>query len=141
MRLLLVEDNAGDALLVEEALASCRTPTVLRVVVDGDEALAHLREEEGATEPAKPQLVLLDLNLPGMSGVEVLEAMKGDPRLRSIPVVIFTGSRASADVAGAYDRHANSFITKPESFSGYGEVLHCIEQYWFATALLPEASQ
>jgi chemotaxis family two-component system response regulator Rcp1 len=136
MHLLLVEDNEGDALLVQAALASCRAQPHLHVSSDGPEALAYLRGD--GREGPRPQLVLLDLNLPGMSGSEVLDEMKGDAGLRAIPVVVFSGSRAWADVNGAYERHANSFITKPETFAGYDDVLRCVEEYWFATALLPE---
>ncbi|MDQ3756755.1 MAG: response regulator [Actinomycetota bacterium] len=141
MHLLLVEDNAGDALLVEAALEGCEATTELHVSSDGDEALAYLRDDSEEAERTRPQLVLLDLNLPGMSGTEVLDQMKTDPALRAIPVVIFTGSRAADDVTGAYDRHANSFITKPASFAGYGVVLRRIEEFWFSTAVLPEPPQ
>ena len=138
MHVLLVEDNEGDVLLFETALAACTMETELHIAVDGDEALAYLRTGSAEQRRSRPQLVLLDLNLPGMSGSDVLVAVKSDPDLRATPVVVFTGSRAAEDVAGAYDRHANSFISKPRSFSGYGDVIRAIEEYWFATALLPE---
>jgi chemotaxis family two-component system response regulator Rcp1 len=135
VHVLLVEDNEGDVLLFEEALSGCRAATTLDIAPNGPVALQQLRAGRDGT---LPDLVLLDLNLPGMSGGEVLGEMKADPELRATPVVIFTGSRAREDVTEAYDRHANSFITKPASFAGYQQVIRCIEEYWFATAVLPE---
>lgn len=138
MNVLLVEDNAGDVLLFEEALASCRVSTDLVVAGDGPAALGRLRSEYSRDDGVLPDLVLLDLNLPGMSGGEVLAELKADPELRATPVVIFTGSRANEDIADAYDHYANSFITKPASFAGYEQVVRCIEEYWFGTTQLPE---
>lgn len=138
MQVLLVEDNEGDVLLFREALGGCRVQTALDVAIDGADALRRLRTEPGPFEQAHPDLVLLDLNLPGISGGEVLAQLKADPLLRATPVVIFTGSRAREDVVDAYDHHANSYITKPGSFAGYEQVVRCIEDYWFATAQLPD---
>jgi chemotaxis family two-component system response regulator Rcp1 len=137
MHVLLVEDNPGDVLLTQEALATAEVATLLTVVGDGDAAIAYLDEAEGYEGRVRPDLVLLDLNLPGTMGREVLSHVKADSRLRGLPVVVLTSSRARADVADAYDRHANTYVAKPMAFEDYDRVIRCIEEYWFRAAELP----
>lgn len=131
--LLLVEDNPADARLVREALAERREPTCLHWVPDGQQALDRLR----CPTSQRPDLVLLDLNLPGLNGLEVLSAIKSDPDLRSLPVVVLTSSAAPRDLAAAYAAHANSFVLKPSGFSAFVEVIDKICTYWGANLLLP----
>jgi CheY-like chemotaxis protein len=139
MYVLLVEDNPGDVLLTQEVLATSEIDTVLTVVGDGEAAIAYLDAAGGFRDRVRPDLVLLDLNLPGKTGVEVLSHVKADRRLRGLPVVVLTSSRAQADVADAYDRHANTYVAKPMGFSDYGRIIRCIEDYWFRAAELPPA--
>ena len=139
MELLLVEDNPGDVLFTKEALEDTSVPVNLSVAVDGEQALAFLHRRGNYREAPRPDLVLLDLNLPKVSGMDVLAEMKSDVCLRSIPVVIFTTSTAEEDIARTYDLHANSYITKPLEFSGYAVALQAIERFWLTTATLPSA--
>lgn len=129
---LLVEDDAADAGLVRMAIErgshSCR----LHHVKDGTEALGFLRGIGASfTEAPRPDLVLLDLNLPGRSGHEVLETIKGDSRLCTIPVVVLSTSSAGRDVTRAYQAGANSFVSKPMEVEEFMATIHCIEHYWF----------
>jgi len=129
--ILLVEDNPGDVLLVRKALERAGLRHELRVAGDGDEALALLRAPAAAGR-ARPGLVLLDLNLPGKDGREVLAEIKGDPALRVLPVVVLTSSRAERDVRRAYELHANSYVTKPPSLRELQGTLARLCDYWFA---------
>ncbi|MFZ2650920.1 MAG: response regulator [Burkholderiaceae bacterium] len=136
MNILLVEDNPADARLVREALAEGDVGVELHWVSGGESALEFLRR--GAAFPAAPtpDLVLLDLNLPGLSGQEVLNEMKGDPVLRSIPVVVLTSSAAPQDISDAYHAHANSYVVKPANFECFIAIMAIIRSYWL-TATLP----
>lgn len=135
--ILLVEDNPGDARLAREALAQTRLPSRLHDVSDGEEAMAFLRREGHYTSAPTPRLVLLDLNLPRRDGREVLEDMKGDPRLQHIPVVVLTSSQADEDILRSYRLHANCFITKPNNLDDLSQVLNGIEAFWFGLVKLP----
>ena len=112
VEILLVEDNPGDVRLTQEVFKEAKILNHLNLVGDGVEAMAFLRREGGYADVVRPDIVLLDLNLPRRSGRDVLEEMKGDPALRNIPIVILTTSRAEQDVLNAYEHHANCYITK-----------------------------
>lgn len=137
IELLLVEDNPGDVRLTREALAEGKVLTTLHVVEDGEQALAFLRREGRFAQAPRPDLVLLDLNLPRMDGREVLERIKADPSLRQIPVVVLTSSRAEEDVARTYDLHANCFIRKPVDLDQFLHVVRSVEDFWFTVVKLP----
>ncbi len=135
--ILLVEDNPGDARLAQEALKEGRMSSRLKVVVDGVEAMSFLRREGGVASAPRPQLVLLDLNLPRKDGREVLAEMKSDPDLCRIPVVVLTTSQAETDVLRCYDLHANCYITKPVDLDRFIAVVRAIEEYWCSVVTLP----
>ncbi|MBX5490156.1 MAG: response regulator [Chloroflexi bacterium] len=138
MEILLIEDNPGDVRLTREALRDTEVHTRLSVVADGEAALAFLRREGPFAEAPRPDLILLDLNLPKRDGREVLAVIKGDPALRAIPVVILTTSSAQQDIVGSYDLHANCYITKPVDLEGFLAVVRSVERFWFTVASLPE---
>jgi len=133
VEILLVEDNPGDVDLMREAFRESSIPNRITVAVDGEQALAFLRAEVGTC----PDFVVLDLNLPKMDGLEVLAEMKADPRLRSIPVVIFSSSEAERDLAQAYQLHANCFVTKAVDLRGFLDAVKSIADFWMANAKLP----
>jgi two-component system, chemotaxis family, response regulator Rcp1 len=134
---LLVEDDPGDVMIAEEALKASRLKSRLTVVPDGVEALKYLRREDGYGAAERPDLILLDLNLPGKTGHEVLAEVKADPSLRKIPVVVLTTSGAMEDVARSYDLHANVFVTKPVDFDHFTEVVKQIDDFFLTVAQLP----
>lgn len=135
--LLLVEDNPGDVRLTVEALKEGRVLNHLTVVKDGEEAIAALRRQGQYADAARPDLILLDLNLPKKSGMEVLAEIKEDPDLRQIPVVVLTTSQAEQDVLGTYSRHANCYIVKPVDLNQFMNVVQSIRSFWLAVVLLP----
>lgn len=135
--ILLVEDNPGDVRLTQEALKEAKIRNHLYVVGDGVDAMAFLRREGSYRNAVRPQLVLLDLNLPRMNGREVLAQIKQDEVLRRIPVVILTSSQAEADVLSAYDLHANCYITKPVDLAQFLTVVQAIENFWVTIVTLP----
>jgi two-component system, chemotaxis family, response regulator Rcp1 len=137
IEILLVEDNPGDARLTREALRDGKVRNRLHVVPDGVEAMAFLRRQGQYAEAPRPDLVLLDLNLPRKSGREVLAEVKSDPELARIPVVVLTTSKADEDVAKAYEYHANCYITKPVDFEQFITVVRSIEEFWFTIVRLP----
>lgn len=139
LEILLVEDNPGDVRLMREALSEGRRSNVLSVVTDGAAALAFLRREGPYYAAPQPDVILLDLNLPKMDGRQVLAAIKGDPRLRRIPVVILTTSADERDVLGSYDLGANCFITKPGDLDQFIAAIQAIEQFWLTVVTLPGA--
>jgi CheY-like chemotaxis protein len=136
-KILLVEDSPTDALLAQEALRSAKVWSNVHVVEDGEEALAFLHCEGPYAHAPRPDLILLDLNLPKKSGLEVLAEIKIDPALRDIPVVVLTTSQDAGDVSKAYDLHANCYITKPVDFLQFTEVVQAIAHFWFAVVTLP----
>jgi two-component system, chemotaxis family, response regulator Rcp1 len=137
VEILLVEDNPGDVRLTREALKEGKVRNNLHVVEDGVKAVAFLRREAPYENAVRPDLVLLDLNLPKKGGREVLEEVKGDPVLRNIPVVILTSSQAEQDIVRAYDLHANCYITKPVDLDQFITVVKTIEDFWFSIVKLP----
>ena len=137
IRILLVEDNPGDVRLAQEALKEDKLSNELYVVNDGVSAMQFLRREGPYTEAPRPDLVLLDLNLPRMDGREVLAAVKRDPELGGIPVVVLTTSRADEDVCRAYSLNCNCYVTKPVAFDDFIEVIKAIDSFWFSVVALP----
>ncbi|MGA8203076.1 MAG: response regulator [Woeseiaceae bacterium] len=136
--ILLVDDNPADVRLVREALYESRLRNELHVVGDGEEALAFLRQEAGFADAPRPDLVLLDLNLPKKNGREVLAEMKSDKMLKDIPVVILTTSNSDRDVLESYDLCANCYVRKPVQFQAFVEVVQSIENFWFKIVTLPQ---
>jgi two-component system, chemotaxis family, response regulator Rcp1 len=135
--ILLVEDNEPDVRLTIEAMKEAKVQNRLWVAEDGVGAMQFLRKQSPYHDAPRPDLVLLDLNLPRMDGREVLEEIKNDPALRQIPVVVLTTSRADVDILKAYDLHANCYITKPVDFSRFMEVVKAIEGFWLEVVKLP----
>ena len=138
LSVLLVEDDPGDVMIAREALAAGRLSTELHVVTDGVEAMQYLRRDPGYADAQRPDLILLDLNLPRKSGHEVLEEVKSDPELRRIPVVVLTTSQAQEDVARSYDLHANVHVSKPVDFDQFTDVVRRIDDFFGNVAELPE---
>ena len=137
VEILLVEDNPGDVRLTREALREGKVRNNLYVASDGVEALAFLRREGEYADAVRPDLILLDLNLPRKDGREVLEDIKADPSLRYIPVVVLTSSQAEQDILRAYDLHANCYVSKPVDLDQFIHVVHSIENFWFTIVKLP----
>ena len=137
VEILLVEDNPGDVRLTQEVLKEGGVPNRLHVAVDGVEALQFLRGEAPFEDAVRPDLILLDLNLPKKDGREVLAEIKEDEVLRRIPVVILTTSSAEADIMRTYDLHANCYITKPVDLEQFIEVVKFIEGFWLTIVRLP----
>jgi CheY-like chemotaxis protein len=137
IEILLVEDNPGDVRLTREALKDAKVLNNLYVADDGFEALAFLKREGEYLNAIRPDLILLDLNLPKKDGREVLAEIKADPGLRQIPVVILTTSKAEEDVLKTYDLHANCYITKPVDLEKFIEVISAIEDFWLSIVKLP----
>ncbi len=134
---LLAEDNPGDVRLTKEALRDSKVHNNLKVVPDGVEALAFLRREGKYANAPRPDVVLLDLNLPKKDGREVLEAIKTDPALKRIPVVIVTSSEAEQDILRTYDLHANCYVSKPVDLDQFIKVIQSIESFWLTIVKLP----
>ena len=139
IEILLVEDNPGDVRLTREALKEAKIRNNLSVASDGVEAMALLRREGIYSTAPRPDIVLLDLNLPRKDGRQVLAEAKADPELRRIPVVILTTSKAEEDILKTYDLHANCFITKPVDFDQFVKVVQSIEHFWLSIVTLPSA--
>lgn len=137
IEILLVEDNPGDVDLTREALESGKIKNLLHVAVNGEEAMAFLRHKGKYTHAPRPDLVLLDLNLPRMDGREVLAEIKSDDNLKRIPVVVLTSSKAEEDILKTYNLHANCYITKPIDLLQFLKVVHFIEDFWFTIVKLP----
>ncbi|RZH66363.1 response regulator [Natrinema altunense] len=136
-QILLVEDNPGDVRLTKEAFKQGRIENDLYVVSDGTEALDFLGRQGPYADVPRPDLILLDLNLPGKDGEEVLEELKADPALRSIPVIVLTSSRAEEDVVKSYELHANAYLTKPVDPDEFIETVRAFEKFWFSVVRLP----
>ena len=136
INVLLVEDDPGDVLMTREAFEEFLSNR-LDVVTDGAEALAFLRREGRYADAVRPDLILLDLNLPRRDGREVLQEIKGDPDLRSIPVIVLTTSQAEEDVLRSYQLHANAYVTKPVDFEGFIEAIKQIDHFFVSVVQLP----
>ena len=139
IEILLIEDNPGDIALTREALRRSKINNALNVVNDGEEAMAFLKHKPGYEDSPTPHLVLLDLNLPGIDGRELLAQVKADPELRRIPVVVMTSSQADEDIVLSYDSHANCYITKPLNMDSFKKVVEAIDEFWFSVVRLPTA--
>lgn len=135
--ILLVEDNPGDVRLVQEALRESKIINQVYAVSDGQEALAFLRKQGCYANATRPDMILLDLNLPRKDGREVLSEIKADPDLRRIPVVIVTSSKAEEDILRSYNHHANCYITKPLDLDKFVKVVKAIEDFWVSIVKLP----
>jgi chemotaxis family two-component system response regulator Rcp1 len=136
--ILLVEDSLGDIRLTREALKDAKVHVHLNVVSDGVDAMAFLRREGQYSKAPRPDLILLDLNLPKKDGREVLNEIKDDATLKSIPVVILTTSEAGEDVLRSYKSHANCYITKPVDLEGFLKVVQSIDAFWLSIVKLPD---
>ena len=137
IEILLVEDNPGDVRLTQEALRDSKLHNRLSVVEDGVEALAFLKREGHYNDSPRPDIILLDLNLPRKSGREVLEEIKQDDVLKRIPVVVLTTSEDERDVMASYNLHANCYITKPVDFSQFITIVRNIKEFWVTIVRLP----
>jgi len=137
MTILLVEDNPGDVLLTQEAFSEGRFFPVMRVAEDGEEALKFLRREGRHAGAPRPDLILLDLNLPKKDGRELLAEVKSDPELQQIPVIVLTTSGAEQDVRRAYRSHANCYLTKPLEMESFLQKIRAVENFWLNTVKLP----
>ena len=137
IEILLVEDNPGDVRLTLEALKDTKVRNRVHVAKDGVEAMAFLRRQESYENVPRPDMMLLDLNLPRKDGREVLAEVKADPMLRRIPVVVLTTSTAEEDVLRTYDLNANCYINKPVDFEQFLKVVRAIEDFWFTIVKLP----
>lgn len=138
IEILLVEDNPGDIRLTQRAFEMRNVVNGLQVATDGVEALAYLNQDGEYADVDRPDLILLDLNLPRMDGREVLERIKSNPVLKRIPVVILTSSTAEEDIVRTYDLHANAYLTKPVDFDGLVDVADRIDDFWFGVVKYPE---
>ena len=134
---LLVEDDPGDVVLIKEAFEYNKVHNALHVVSDGVQALDFLYRRDGHENAPRPDLVLLDLNLPRKDGREVLEEVKADPDLRTIPIVVLTTSEAEEDILRSYDLHANAYVTKPVDFDRFIEVVRLIDDFFVTVVKLP----
>ena len=137
--ILLIEDSPTDALITREALAQARVLNRLHHVEDGCEAMEFLRRTGAFANAPRPGIILLDLNLPKKSGLDVLTEIKADPDLQTIPVVVLTTSNASVEVEAAYRLHANCFITKPVDFEEMARSIRALENFWFSIVTLPSS--
>jgi two-component system, chemotaxis family, response regulator Rcp1 len=141
VEILLVEDNPGDIRLARMALANAKIYTNLNVVMDGEEAMAFLRREGPYANSDRPDLILLDLNLPRKSGLEVLQEIKHDEDLKTIPVVVLTTSDDEKDILSAYREYVNCYIIKPMDFNQFLQVVKNIEDFWLTLVKLPPESK
>jgi CheY-like chemotaxis protein len=141
VEILLVEDNEGDVGLVEEIFEDAKIRNILHVAEDGEEAMQFLNKENPFANVATPDIILLDLNLPKKDGREVLEEIKNNDKLKRIPVVVLTTSKAEQDIVESYDLHANSYITKPVDFDQFIRVIKAIEDFWLEVVRLPSSKE
>lgn len=141
VEVLLVEDDPGDRRLVREAFEATDSDASLRSVPDGDAALDDLTRRADSESDSLPDLVLVDLNLPGRDGCEVLDAIRADPRLRRLPVIVLTRSDATEDIARSYDADANAYLPKPSDPDGFGSLARSVEKFWVERAQLPPDSR
>lgn len=137
IEVLLVDDHRGDVRLTEEALEACAVRTNLSVALDGEEAMSFLRREGRFDQAPRPDIILLDLNLPKKNGMKVLSEIRADPAMTEIPVIVLTTSTSEKDILEAYQLHANSYITKPVDLEKFFDVVRLIESFWMTVAELP----
>ena len=141
VEILLVEDNPGDARLTLEGFKDAKVQNNISIVEDGVEAMAFLRREEDYANAARPDLILLDLNMPKKDGRQVLTEIKADENLKDIPVLVFTTSSAEADILKSYNLQANAFITKPIDFGEFLSVVKSLEEFWLTIVKLPSRAR
>lgn len=139
IQILLVEDNEGDILLTLEAFKEIKAKNTIAVVKDGEEAIDFLKRQGQYADSTIPNLILLDINMPKVNGIEVLDFIKKDEKLKRIPVVMLTTSSSESDISACYEKSANCFITKPLDFGKFLNVVEAIESFWFTVAQLPKA--
>lgn len=137
IEILLVEDNEGDVFLTKKAFSRAKILNNIQIASDGETALEILRQKDDYKDCARPDIILLDINLPKKNGKEVLADIKADASLRRIPVVILTSSKAEEDVVKTYDLHASSYIMKPLDITKFQDVVTAIEDFWFSVVILP----
>ena len=140
IEILLVEDSPADILITREAFQDARLLNTIHVVEDGVKALEFLRQEGSYASAPRPDLILLDLNLPRKNGREVLAEIKGNAEFKTIPVVVLTTSNADEDILQAYDLHANCYVVKPVGFDNFLAAVQSIENFWFSVVVLPPES-
>ncbi|MEU6023771.1 response regulator [Micromonospora sp. NPDC047134] len=138
VRILVVDDDPGDVLMIEEALATSDVEKVIDVVGDGQEAMEFLRREGRHSGAHRPDVILLDLNMPRMDGRQVLGEVKGDADLRSIPIVVLTTSNADTDIISSYTLQANAYVTKPIDLDDFNDVVHRIDEFFGRVVVLPK---
>lgn len=137
VEILLVEDSEPDILLTEEAFAEARVANRLHVARDGEEALQFLRRQGKHAQAPRPDVILMDINMPRKNGLEVLEEIKGDPELRPIPVLILTTSQAEDDVRRSYSGHASGYVVKPVGFENFLQAIRAFEDFWLTFVRFP----
>jgi two-component system, chemotaxis family, response regulator Rcp1 len=137
IEIMMVEDNPGDVLLTREALKDAKVANNLSVVVDGEQAMRFLRREGPHAKAPRPDLILLDLNLPRKDGREVLAEIRADPLLHLIPVVVLTSSKAEQDIVKMYELRANCYVVKPVDFQSLMQVVKSIESFWLTVVVFP----
>jgi len=140
-QILLVDDNAADTDLASDALARCQWSSLVRSVVDGEQAIAFLHREGKYADEHSPDLVILDLNMPRKDGRAVLAEVKADPALHSTPIVVFSTSQAGSDVRGSYDLGANSYVAKPGNLHDFVSAIQSIGEFWLGRARLPRKEE
>jgi len=138
--ILLVEDNPGDVELTCDALESCKLRNTIHTVTDGEMALDYLYRRPPYENAAQPDMILLDINLPGIDGKEVLSVIKNDPQLKKMPVVVLTSSEAEKDILKSYQLHANCYVTKPVTLDAFIEAVQSVEEFWLGVVKLPPYS-
>jgi chemotaxis family two-component system response regulator Rcp1 len=141
VQVLLVEDSPSDAAMTIEAMHEGRIVNQVHVATDGEIAMAFLRQQGPYADAPRPDLILLDLNLPRMDGREVLRAVKDDLNLKTIPIIVLTTSAAEADILKSYELHANAYVTKPVAFDAFLAAVRGIEDFWLALVHLPSPGQ
>ncbi|MEU7615000.1 response regulator [Micromonospora rifamycinica] len=140
VRILVVDDDPGDVLMIEEALADSEIAKVIDVVGDGQEAMEFLRREGRHVDARRPDVILLDLNMPRMDGRQVLGEVKRDDDLRTIPIVVLTTSNADTDIVGSYSLQANAYVTKPIDLDDFNDVVRRIDEFFGRVVVLPKRS-
>ncbi|MFJ6198900.1 response regulator [Micromonospora sp. NPDC092111] len=138
VRILVVDDDPGDVLMIEEALEDSEIEKVINVVSDGQEAMEFLRQEGRHVEARRPDVILLDLNMPRMDGRQVLGEVKQDEDLRTIPIVVLTTSNADTDIVGSYTLQANAYVTKPIDLDDFNDVVRRIDEFFGRVVVLPK---
>ncbi|MET0414646.1 MAG: response regulator [Actinoplanes sp.] len=138
VRILVVDDDPGDVLMIEEALADSDVDKIIDVVSDGEEAMEFLRAEGRHLKARRPDVILLDLNMPRMDGRQVLGAVKQDEDLRTIPIVVLTTSNADTDMVGSYTLQANAYVTKPIDLDDFNDVVRRIDEFFGRVVVLPK---